>query len=174
MTDGIVVDADVDDGVDTVDNDGTGVIIPPVFEEVVIEPKTEGDVLISVIGTAEPDVTASDGPVVLATNEPGVPFGWDNTTALDDTTGGKTGPVGVGTVFDGFTEVTGGTEVTDGTVVTVDGILCTDVVTATGFCVTDVTDDTIGNITFVGHSDSRSGEPHGLVDGHGYGWLPHD
>ena len=71
---GVDAGVSVDGGVVTDDDDGTGVIFPPLFVNVVIELGTEGDVLISVIGTAETDVTASNGPVVLVTNEPGVPL----------------------------------------------------------------------------------------------------
>ena len=64
-----------DDGVVTVVDDGTGVMMHPVFVNVVaIELETEGDVLISVTGSAGPDVPATDGLVVLDTNEPCVTF----------------------------------------------------------------------------------------------------
>ena len=63
-----------DDGVVTVVDDGTGVMMHPVFVVVVIELETEGDVLISVTDSAGPDVPATEGPVVLDTNEPCVTF----------------------------------------------------------------------------------------------------
>ena len=172
VADGVEVDAGVcaDDGVVTVGDDGTGVIIQPIFKNVVvpIEHETKGEVSISADGSAGPDVPATDGPVVLDDDESDVPFAWGDNTAWDDTTGGKVGPDAggtedgtvCGTDVAGFnvTGVTGGTVVAGGTV---DGIFCTDVVSANVFCGTDVvTGGTIaGNDTFVGHSVCRGGEP---------------
>ena len=130
--------------------------------------------LISADESAGPDVPATDEPVVLDDDEPDIPFALDDTTAWDDTTGGKVGPDArgtedgtvCGTDFAWF-NVTGGIVVAGWTV---DGIFCTDVVAANVFCGTDVvTGGTIaGNDTFVGHSVCRGGEPHW------FGGLPHN
>ena len=134
---------------------------------VATEHTAEGEVLIKTVGSAGPDVPATDGFVL---DEPDVPFD----TAWGNTAFGKISPDVEGTVdgivctadVDGtsITGATGGTVVTGGTV---DGILSDIGAVATD--VTAVTGGTIaGNETCVGNITCRGGEPHW------WGGDPHD